>query len=228
MSDDLKERLRANALDECDEAIDLIATLESQLAAAEADRDAAVAAALEEAAGVAQDKHAVAMQWASHHLKEFDGKTDSLRIAEEIRALIPQSGADALERARAVAVKPLVWEKGVVDWARPMPGMKYVACSTTPVGSWAWWIDGSDERGVLPSEQAAKAAAQADYEKRIRSALVHVTPNMLAQARAAGMREAHDLAKRTMEAAEADGECSGATIAKVQSAILAAIENGEG
>ncbi len=71
-----------------------------------------------------------------------------------------------------VAVKKLEWTKGVVDIASPHPGMKYVACNTTPKGSWAWWLDHAPEtRAVFTSEEAAKAAAQADYEARILSAL---------------------------------------------------------
>jgi hypothetical protein len=74
-------------------------------------------------------------------------------------------------------VKPLVWQRGIVDWAIPMPGMKYVALSATPQGSttsqecWAWWLDGTNVGAGAPDEEAAKAAAQADYEARILSAL---------------------------------------------------------
>ena len=69
-------------------------------------------------------------------------------------------------------VKKLEWTKGVVDIASPHPGMKYVACSTTPKGSWAFWLnDAPETRAVFTSEEAAKAAAQADYEARILSAL---------------------------------------------------------
>lgn len=80
----------------------------------------------------------------------------------------------ALSHASGVAqVKPLVWERGIVEYAKPLPGMKYVACSTAPHGSWAWWLDGDNTtRTVERDEQHAKAAAQADYEARIRSALV--------------------------------------------------------
>jgi len=75
------------------------------------------------------------------------------------------------------AVKKLEWTKGVVNIAQPMPGMKYVACSTTPKGSWAWWLDNAPETsGVFTSEAAAKAAAQADYEARILSALEAAPP----------------------------------------------------
>jgi hypothetical protein len=70
-------------------------------------------------------------------------------------------------------VKPLVWERGIVDYAKPMPGMKYVACSTTPHGCWSWWLDDapSSTRTVERDEAHAKAAAQADYTARIISSL---------------------------------------------------------
>ena len=71
-----------------------------------------------------------------------------------------------------IRIKALEWEKGVVDLAKPLSGMKYVACSTTPAGSWAFWLEDAPEtRGVFLSETEAKAAAQADYERRILSAL---------------------------------------------------------
>lgn len=78
----------------------------------------------------------------------------------------------ALPFLQGVKVKALEWTKGVVDIAHPHPGMKYVACSTTPKGSWAWWLDNAPEtRDVFSSEEAAKAAAQSAYEARILSAL---------------------------------------------------------
>jgi hypothetical protein len=71
-------------------------------------------------------------------------------------------------------VKPLEWDRGVVDWARPLPGMKYVACSSDPHPHWSWWLDGLEgpiDHHKCANEQAAKAAAQADYEARILGAL---------------------------------------------------------
>ena len=95
----------------------------------------------------------------------------------------------------AVRVTKLDWTKGVVDIAQPHPGMKYVACSTTPKGSWAWWLDNAPEtRGVFTSEASAKAAAQADYEARILSAL---EPSA---GRAAALEEALRVAKSELEA----------------------------
>ena len=74
--------------------------------------------------------------------------------------------------AGAVKVKPLVWDRGIVDCAKPLPGMKYISCSTTPHGCWAWWLDGDNStRMVAQDEQHAKAAAQADYAARILSAI---------------------------------------------------------
>ncbi|WP_176026494.1 hypothetical protein [Brucella intermedia] len=83
----------------------------------------------------------------------------------------------ALPHLPGVGVKKLEWTKGVVDIAYPHPGMKYVACSTTPKGSWAFWLDHAPEtRSVFTSEEDAKAAAQADYEARILSAIETVIP----------------------------------------------------
>jgi len=87
-----------------------------------------------------------------------------------------------------IKVKPLVWTRGVVDWAKPMPGMKYVACSAGPSGCWSWWLDGAEiTHTVENDEAAAKAAAQDDYEARILSAIEVVDP---ATIRAEALREA--------------------------------------
>jgi hypothetical protein len=105
-------------------------------------------------------------------------------------------------------VKPLVWERGIVDWAKPLPGMKYVACSTIPEGYWAWWLDGTDVRSVEPDEESAKAAAQADYEARILSALEPAVQPDAAAIREAALREALETCLTTMERADfADGWC---------------------
>lgn len=51
--------------------------------------------ALREAAVIARKTHDAAMKWAETYVKDFDGKTDSLRIAEEILALISEDATDA-------------------------------------------------------------------------------------------------------------------------------------
>jgi len=92
--------------------------------------------------------------------------------AYDANYLHAKSILDAWNDRTPTQVKPLVWERGMVDWCRPMPGMKYVACSTSPNPSWAWWLDGNDKsREVYGSEIEAKAAAQADYTRRILEAL---------------------------------------------------------
>ena len=50
----------------------------------------------------------------------------------------------------------------------------YVVQEVAPGGQWGWWntwIAWREPDGVEASEEAAKAAAQADFEARIRSAL---------------------------------------------------------
>jgi hypothetical protein len=72
----------------------------------------------------------------------------------------------------APKVKPLVWVHGIVDLSKPQPGMRYVACSTSPSPAWTWWLEGEEHtRAVFLSEAECKAAAQADYERRILDAL---------------------------------------------------------
>lgn len=229
MSDDLKERLRE--LDQkyrsvgiilCDdfkEAADRIEALEAQLAEAQADRDAAVAAALEEACDTLQE--------AVDDWRSTGNELPARKIEDEIphiRALIPQSGADALERARAVAVKPLAWEEDKYGLVAKDPssasGAKY-RIYPTPKGSWVLGgvLVGMEQTETFDTLEAAKAAAQAHYERRIRSALVHVTPDMLAEARAAGMREAADLFTAHPWSWNKH---------EIRASILAAIEKGEG
>ena len=85
--------------------------------------------------------------------------------------------ADAIVAALPTLVKPLVWDRGIVDCARLAQGGKYVACSTTPHGSWAWWLDGdSESREVHNSEEAAKAAANAHNAAAVVAAITGVTP----------------------------------------------------
>ena len=99
-----------------------------------------------------------------------------------------------------VAVKKLEWTKGVVDIASPHPGMKYVACNTTPKGSWAWWLDHAPEtRAVFTSEEAAKAAAQADFEARVMSTIETVIPvSQPSAARELALEEAAQLIEANM------------------------------
>lgn len=52
------------------------------------ERDAAHNDALRDAAGIAKAKHDAAMKWAKTYLKNYDGKTDSLLIHDEIIARI--------------------------------------------------------------------------------------------------------------------------------------------
>ena len=87
------------------------------------------------------------------------------------------AAADAIIAALPSMVKPLVWEKGVVDWARLKQGGRYVACSTTPHGSWSWWLDGDDESPeVCANEDAAKSRANDHHRAAIMAAFQEVKP----------------------------------------------------
>jgi hypothetical protein len=72
----------------------------------------------------------------------------------------------------AVAVKPLVWfERNPLLWHADTPFGPYSAYID---GTWAGpWCNGNDDTG---SFDTAKAAAQADYETRIRSSLLPAAP----------------------------------------------------
>jgi hypothetical protein len=70
-----------------------------------------------------------------------------------------------------VRVKPLEWRNGYRDWQ-----VKIQQASTGPLYQvreldGVVWLDADNVQTVYPSVEAAKAAAQADYEARILSAL---------------------------------------------------------
>jgi len=91
----------------------------------------------------------------------------------------------------APKVKPLVWVHGIVDLSKPQPGMRYVACSTSPSPAWTWWLKGEEHtRAVFLSEAECKAAAQADYERRILDALEPDTEADALRAEVKRLREA--------------------------------------
>lgn len=102
---------------------------------------------------------------------------NSARAAEITIAALP---------AAQVAVKPLVWLRygpgcytvkslkeadngcDVVFYAEKSEVNGYIINTVTKPGYFRCWIDWGDE---YPTIEAAKAAAQADYEARIRAAL---------------------------------------------------------
>ena len=184
MSDDLKEQLKANALDECDEAADRITALEAQLAAATRDRDAAVAQALEMAAKAAfrackatgtgyRDENERLLQRAENEMR--------LETQKAIRALTPADATAAPEavkrEAGAVKVKPLVWNEYLAS-----NGKRIMAYADTPLTTYrvnqrffpeeAFTVESVDmERSIFNTFEAARDAAQADYEARILAAI---------------------------------------------------------
>lgn len=108
-----------------------------------------------------------AAQVARESWDDEDAETDPNWTANLIRALTPEPAH--VTAARVVKIKPLVWEQsaGGVWIAQTGLGSHYSVADSQwfygPMMAWVW-VEGGDE--------AAKAAAQADYEARIRSAIV--------------------------------------------------------
>jgi type II secretory pathway pseudopilin PulG len=139
------------------------------------ERDAAVAAAMEAAAALciqsAQEAKADnGTGWASHSWL--------MTVARTIQSEITQPQADALARVRAEAVKikPLVWVRH--------PTAEIWRCDTLigtykvfGIGNYPTWdfdsvSDPNDKTSKrAETHEAAKAAAQADHEARIRAAI---------------------------------------------------------
>ena len=94
--------------------------------------------------------------------------------------------------AYEVAVKPLEWRRQSVDCEVAETAIGSVAVQNEShalnPNRWGWWMVGSDEddspTGYEDGIETAKAAAQADYEASIRSALTDTpaAPVTLAQA----------------------------------------------
>ncbi len=78
---------------------------------AQAELQAAVVAEREACAELADGMHEAAIKWAASYIPEFDGDTDSKRIAEAIRA---RSDTDALA-ARDARVRAEALKKAVVN-----------------------------------------------------------------------------------------------------------------
>ncbi len=84
-----------------------------------------------------------------------------------------------MKQAGAVKVKPLVWQQQSHDChvAHTVFGDTAVQNESHALAPnrWGWWMAGSDEddspSGYAVTIEAAKAAAQADYEARILAAL---------------------------------------------------------
>jgi hypothetical protein len=108
---------------------------------------------------------------ALYHVKNaprVEMQTEALAEALEVQALL------AGLVAQATRVKPLVWQEFQGNRLGPRKE------ADSPVGRYAIFIDGawfkltrSGSRigGAIPTLEAAKAAAQADYEQRIRAAI---------------------------------------------------------
>lgn len=102
--------------------------------------------------------------WRDH---EFDGTLDYARMRAALTAAAPHLAA--------VRVKKLEWSepyKNVLkaDTVNGRWAIQFTA------GKWDWWSPQYDDDSFAPKQfdtlEAAKAAAQADYEARVKSAIV--------------------------------------------------------
>jgi hypothetical protein len=152
-----------------------IATILNAVASGElalaTEREAAVAAALQEAA-----KHIVseAERLIEPEMPSAEGAMKYLRdLADEVLAMItrPQAAALARVRADAVKIKPLVWKPvySSGNYSRSIASGEY---RINEVGLCGWELL-MDENNKIVYETCdmAKAAAQADHEARIRAAI---------------------------------------------------------
>lgn len=104
----------------------------------------------------------------------YDEKNEMVCTAKTYHAkqIVDAMGRPQPAPAFGVEVKPLVWDRtnsdGTIHIATAIPG-EYWAWELAGYGYWSWGsLSGREVHGGL---DGAKAAAQADYEKRIRSAL---------------------------------------------------------
>ena len=162
---------------------------------------AAVAAAYEAAAQVAIGRKGFGSDAALVHPydKGYVAACDAMATAIRALATPDQIAALAAERAATVTVKPLVWSPFMNGYCLHTD-TRLAACSTAESIIWtyaigrkhtymkttkpeerafddhlssAWWVETPSRKLIGPfnSDVLAKAAAQADYDARIRSAI---------------------------------------------------------
>ena len=101
---------------------------------------------------------------------------DAIESCTPADALAAREARDKQVREEALRVKPLVWgraEKSGMNLQADTPSGRYYIALRAEYG-WMWWrpASGPAHMGIEPTEKAAKDAAQADYERRILSALI--------------------------------------------------------
>lgn len=97
------------------------------------------------------------------------------RSVVQVQAEALSDAAKGSEQGPAVEVKPLSWGKAEEDGMNlqaDCPFGRYYLALRGEYG-WTWWrpSSGPAHMGIEPTEEAAEAAAQADYERRILSAI---------------------------------------------------------
>ncbi|KFL28179.1 hypothetical protein JP74_02930 [Devosia sp. 17-2-E-8] len=97
-------------------------------------------------------------------------QVEALNIAKDEILALPAPALSRAEGQEPVAVKPLEWTGPDVNGDRHARSILAVYTIRKQQGSMGFWL--TEVGGYHSSIDKAKAAAQADYEQRIRSALV--------------------------------------------------------
>jgi hypothetical protein len=121
-----------------------------------------------------------------------DHPGDSRKIRDAIAAYLASAPAPASGGVEAVVVKALEWESGdgivhdALSWRATVKALALTYC----VVECQWWLVGEHSAANLcGSDDEAKAAAQADYEQRIRLALSPAATSGLAMPSREWIRE---------------------------------------
>lgn len=164
------------------------------------------------------------------HIQDIDLSATSSALSSlwdmvvELRSQVADAGK------RGVQVKPLVWTPrgdGAQWYAKCPNGMfHYTALPQFREeldGQWMTYLDAIWR--PYPTLEAAKAAAQADYEVRIQSCLIDATPDEYTSGRIAGLEEAE---KTVRARVMGDGNHDDAEAKRCADAILAMIKQAKG
>lgn len=139
-------------------------------------------AAIDQAARLIEENSIMDTSSGKELSPRIDGNREGLHFAISIRALVAGNKAPAPSTSVKVTVKPLEWRRGYCD------DQVTISQATTLGGLYqvrVWkgivWLDKPGSKSTYPSTDDAIAAAQADYERLILSALADTAPSPQAE-----------------------------------------------